>query len=42
MQNMPSLPKKVPHTHLEEAKKVIRVTHGEEHELFRQAEMGTI
>ena len=34
---MPALPKKVASTHLEEAKKVIKVTHGEEHELFGEA-----
>ena len=33
---MPALPRKVASTHLEEAKKVIKVTHGEEHELFRE------
>ena len=37
LQNMPALPKKVASTHLEEAKKVIKVTHGEEHELFGEA-----
>ena len=34
---MQALPKKVASTHLEEAKKVIKVTHGEEHELFGEA-----
>ena len=34
---MSALPRKVSSIHLEEAKKVIKVTHGEEHELFREA-----
>ena len=36
-QNMPALPQKVASTHLEEAKRVIKVTHGEDHDLFREA-----
>ena len=34
---MPALPRKVASTHLEEAKRVIKVTHGEGHELFVEA-----
>ena len=37
LQNMPALPRKVASTHLEEAKRVIKVTHGEGHELFAEA-----
>ena len=34
---MPALPQKVASTHLEEAKRVIKVTHGEDHDFFREA-----
>jgi hypothetical protein len=37
LENLPELPKKVSSTHLEEAKKVLKVTHGEEHPLYAEA-----